>query len=94
MRMPVNGRKNYYGSGSRWAGDFAAMMFSIFMSLVHCWQINPRRWLDDYLHACAANGGAAPSDLSTFLPWAMSEDRLISMRQPTSIPDVPSQDTS
>lgn len=94
MRMPVNGRKNYNGSGARWAGEFAAMMFSIFMTLVLCWQINPRRWLNDYLVACAANGGAAPTDLSAFLPWAMPKDRLTSMRQPTSIPDAPSQDTS
>ena len=94
MRMPVNGRKNYYGSGAKWAGEFAAMMFSIFMTLVHCWNINPRRWLTEYLQACAENGGAAPPDLSPFLPWSMTEERIASMRQPSSAPVVPPQDSS
>ncbi len=50
------------------------------MTLVHCWQINPRRWLQEYLEACAEHAGHAPKDLSPFLPWLMSAERLAAMR--------------
>ena len=33
-----------------------------------------------YLQACAGNGGQAPKDLSSFLPWSMDEARLQVMR--------------
>ena len=79
LRSPVVGRKNYYGSGSQWSGEFAAMMFSLLMTL-KLWDINPRTWLSAFLHACAANGNKAPEDLSAFLPWELSEDRLAMMR--------------
>ena len=29
----------------------------------------------EWLRACAANGGRAPSDLSEWLPWSMSRQR-------------------
>jgi transposase len=48
LRNGVLGRKAYYGSGSVWAAHLAASLFSILMTLVHCWQINPRRWLQEY----------------------------------------------
>lgn len=72
IRTPVNGRKNYYGSGSIWSAEFAAMLFSILQTLV-LWGINPRRWLTCYLQACADHGGKAPSDIAAFLPWSMDE---------------------
>ena len=34
-----------------------------------------RTWLDDWLSACAGNGGQPPDDLSPWLPWSMDEDR-------------------
>ena len=34
IRGPVTGRKNYYGSGSVWSAELAAMMFSVFQTLV------------------------------------------------------------
>lgn len=82
VRNPVCARKNYFGSGAKWAGEFAAMMFTVFMTLVRCWQINPRLWLQAYLQACADNGGRAPRDLSAFLPWVMSPARLAYLRGP------------
>lgn len=82
VRNPVCARKNYFGSGAKWAGEFAAMMFTVFLTLVHCWQINPRLWLHAYLQACADNGGRAPPDLSVFLPWVMSPARLAYLRGP------------
>jgi transposase len=82
LRNEVLGRKAYYGSGSVWAAELAALSFSVLMTLVHCWQINPRRWLQEYLRACAEQGGRAPLDLSPFLPWAMTPQRLQTLREP------------
>jgi hypothetical protein len=66
-RGPVVGRKNYYGSGAVWAGQLAAMLFSLVQTLT-LWKIQPRRWLTAYLEACARAGGPAPPDLDSFLP--------------------------
>jgi transposase len=74
QRGPVVGRKNYYGSGSLWSGQLAAMLFSLFQTLA-LWNINPRVWLTAYLQACAAAGGQAPPDVEQFLPWKMSEQK-------------------
>lgn len=80
LRPAVVGRKNFYGSASAWSGELAAMMFSLLMTM-KCWQINPRTWLGDYLHACAAAGNRAPEDLSPYLPWTMVPSRLEQMRR-------------
>jgi transposase len=80
QRGPVVARKNFYGSGSEWAGALAARMFSLLMTM-RLWGINPRTWLTAYLEACAANGGQPPACLSAFLPWTMSADRLAQMRR-------------
>jgi transposase len=82
LRNEVLGRKNYYGSGPVWAAQLAATLFSILMTLVHCWGINPRRWMVEYLQACAENGQQPPQDLSRFLPWAMDPARLSYLRSP------------
>jgi transposase len=81
LRPAVVGRKNFYGSGSECSGQLAAMMFSLLMTM-RCWQINPRTWLSDYLHACAAAGNRAPADLRDYLPWTMDAVRLARMRAP------------
>ena len=88
LRNEVLGRRAYYGSGSVWAAHLAGSLFSILMTLVHCWQINPRRWLQEYLEACAKHG-AAPKDLSPFLPWQMSAERLAALRLSTGSPTTP-----
>ncbi len=87
IRNPVVGRKGYYGSGSIWSAELAAMMFSIFQTLL-LWNLNPRTWLKCYFEACAQNSGRPPEDLSEFLPWSMNETR----RQQLS--KQPSNDTS
>ena len=81
LRPEVQGRKAYYGSGSVWAAELAALLFSVLRTVVDCWQINPRRWLQEYLQACAVNGGRAPQDLSAFLPWKMTPERLKTLRE-------------
>ena len=80
-RGPVVGRKNYYGSGAVWAGQLAAMMFSLVQTLT-LWKIQPRRWLTAYLEACAQAGGQAPPDLDRFLPWNLTAER----RQEWAVP--------
>jgi transposase len=75
QRGPVVGRKNYYGSGAVWAGQLAAMLFSLLQTLC-LWELNPRAWLTAYLTACAESGGAAPAEVERFLPWNLrNEDR-------------------
>jgi len=74
IRNPVTGRKNFYGSGSLWSSQMAAIMFSIFQTMALC-GLNCNHWLRSYLTACAENHGKAPDDLSSFLPWEMDEGR-------------------
>ena len=81
IRNPVTGRKIFYGSASLWSSQLAAIMFSIFPTMVLC-GINCDHWLKSYLTACAENHGKAPEDLSPFLPWKMSEDRLQQLAKP------------
>ena len=77
----MNGRKNYYGSGSIWSAQLAAMLFSILQTLV-LWGINPRHWLRSYLTACAENGAGAPQDIDPFLPWSMDAARRAALGRP------------
>lgn len=77
IRNPVVGRKCYYGSGSCWSGDLAADLFSIFATLEMNGQ-NPRTWLFEYLNAVAKNGGRAPPEALTFLPWNNPSAELLS----------------
>ncbi len=81
LRGPVNGRKNYYGSGSIWSAELAAVLFSILQTL-DLWGINPRHWLMAYLTACAENGAQPPQDIDTFLPWMMDEQRRAELTRP------------
>ena len=81
MRHPVLGRNGYYGSGSLSSAELAAMMFSIFQTML-LWTINPRAWLHFYFEACAQNGGKSPDDLGAFLPWTMSESRRQQLSKP------------
>ena len=74
VRKGVNGRKNYYGSGSQWSANLMAGMLTL-LQTIKLWGIDPRHWLMDFLNACAANGGKSPTDLSPFLPWEMDEER-------------------
>jgi len=87
IRNAAVGRKNYYGSGAQWAGRLAVMAFSIFATLTH-WKINPHKWLRWYFEACAENGGKAPADPATFLPWNLSPERLGDLRRPLLDPST------
>ncbi len=81
IRNPVTGRKNFYGSGSLWSSQLAAMMFSIFQTMMLS-GLNRGHWLRSYLTACADNHGQPPEDLSPFLPWTMDEKRRQQLTNP------------
>jgi transposase len=85
LRNPVVGRKNYYGSGSVWSAQLAAMMFSILQTLL-LWGLNPHHWLSVFLQACAENDSQSPADLSSFVPWQMSAERRQELSQPLPVP--------
>jgi hypothetical protein len=68
------GRKNYYGSGSLWAGRLAATLFSLFATAMKC-GLNPRLWLTWYLESRAMAGGCAPDDTAKYLPWNLKPER-------------------
>jgi len=67
IRSGVIGRNNYYGHHAIWAGELAAMAFSIIQTC-QLNGLNPYQFLLDYFNACAQLGHA-PSDLTPFLPW-------------------------
>ena len=81
IRNPVLGRNSYYGSGSLWSAELAAMMFSIFQTII-LWRLNPRTWLKFYLQACANNAGKSPKNLNEFLPWMMNNERRQQLSKP------------
>ncbi len=85
IRNPVTGRKNFYGSGSLWSSQLAAIMFSIFQTMDLC-GLNCNHWLRSYLTACAENHGKAPYDLTPFLPWRMDEKRNQELSRPPGTP--------
>jgi transposase len=70
LRNPVIGRKNFYGSGARWAADLAADIWTITATAAQN-DLEPLALLEDHLSACAQAGGTAPAgaDLEPFLPW-------------------------
>lgn len=68
LRNAVVGRKCYYGSGSLWSAQLTADLFTLIATLDQN-AINTRVWLNEYLHAVARNGGKAPQDALSFLPW-------------------------
>jgi transposase len=79
LRGPALGRKNYYGSGALWSGRLAATLFSLVATL-ELGQLNPRLWLQWYLHSCAEAGSQAPTDIEPFLPWNLSDEMRTKLR--------------
>ncbi|MGH3180687.1 MAG: IS66 family transposase, partial [Streptosporangiaceae bacterium] len=73
IRTPVLGRKNYNGSGARWAADLAGHAWTILGTAKMAGR-NPRAYLNAYLDACAANGGRPPAGraLEALLPWTIT----------------------
>ena len=74
LRSAVIGRRLSFGSDSERGAKLTAMMYSVAGTLAIN-GIDVRRWLEEWLTACAKNGGKPPDDLSPWLPWSMSEER-------------------
>ncbi len=74
LRGLVIGRRLCFGSDSEKGAGFTATMYSVAGTLAIN-GIDVRRWLREWLTACAENGGKPPDDLSPWLPWSMSEAR-------------------
>lgn len=74
LRTPVVGRKNYYGSRSRWSGELAARWWTLWATARQA-GLDPQAWLTAYLTACAENGGQPLTDeaVTAFLPWSLSD---------------------
>ncbi|MGH3304386.1 MAG: IS66 family transposase [Streptosporangiaceae bacterium] len=73
IRAGVTGRKNYNGSGSRWAAELAGHSRAI-LGTARLAGHNPRACLEAYLHACAEAGGKPPAGqaMEALLPWNIS----------------------
>ena len=72
LRLPVVGRKNYYGNHCQWGGTFSAMMFTFIQTcILH--KINPYAFLKYYLTECAKLG-RAPQNLQDFMPHRLKEN--------------------
>ena len=81
LRRPVIGRRLSFGSVSEAGAGFTAMMYSVLATL-SLNGIDPLRWLEAWLTACAENGGRPPGDLSAWLPWSMGAERRRALMAP------------
>ncbi len=77
---PVVGLKGFHGSGGVKSARRAAALFSILHTLQLRW-IDPHKWLNSYLQACAQVGNRPPPQLERFLPWEMDSARREAWRQ-------------
>ncbi len=78
---PVIGRRLSFGSDSEAGAGFTAMMYSV-LGTLSLNGIDPLRWLEAWLTACAENGGRPPGDLSAWLPWSMNPERRRALMAP------------
>ncbi len=81
QRPEALGRKNYYGSGSLWSGQFSAHAFTIIQTLRQN-GLDPQRWFFAYFKACAENGGKVPQSIDPWLPWNLSPEQKDAWRLP------------
>ena len=70
LRTPVVGRKNFYGSGATWSAELAAVIWTI-AETAKLHGVEPLRFLEEYLGACAEQGGKPPygEALARFRFW-------------------------
>ena len=81
LRGAVIGRSLSFGSDSEKGAEFTAMMYTVTGTLAMN-GIDVRRWLGEWLDACADNAGKPPQDLSPWLPWSMSAERRRALMAP------------
>ena len=73
-RLGVIVRKFCFGSDSLNGARLTAVMYSV-LGTMEKNGLDVRRWLSEWLVACAGNGRSPPGDLEDWLPWTMSEER-------------------
>jgi len=74
LRGPVLGRKNYYGTRSRWSSELSAAMFSIIQTC-QMNNISARAYLDYYFQECEKKGAApGENEIESFLPHKLSDE--------------------
>ena len=78
LRNCVVGRKTYYGSRSIGSAQLFSEISTMFQTL-EMWGLNQKKYLDAYWNACAKAGGKTPDDISEFLPWNMSREKLMEL---------------
>ena len=81
LRGAVIARRLSFGSDSHNGARCTAMMYTAVETLALN-GIDVRRWLQEWLKACAGNAGRAPPDLSQWLPWSMSQARRRTLMAP------------
>jgi len=81
QRPEALGRKNYYGSGSLWSGQFSAHAFTIIQTLRQN-GLDPQQWFFAYFKACAENCGKVPASINPWLPWNLSQEQKTAWRLP------------
>ena len=81
LRGAVIARRLSFGSDSHNGARCTAMMYTAVETLALN-GIDVRRWLAEWLKACAGNAGRAPPDLSQWLPRSMSEARRRTLMAP------------
>jgi transposase len=81
IRPGAIGRKNYYGSASKWSAQLLTRMLTLLQTLV-LHHINPRTYLSAYLDACARNGSQAPDNLERWLPWNFTGHDPVGVERP------------
>jgi transposase len=73
LRGPVLGRKNYWGTRSRWSSELSAAMFSIIQTC-QMNDISPRAYLDYYFTECEKRGSAPnETEIESFLPHKLTD---------------------
>lgn len=81
IRRMVIERRLSFGSDSEQGAEFTAAMYSLVDTLAMN-GIDVRRWLAEWLAACADNGGKPPDDLEPWLPWSMGKARRRALAAP------------
>ena len=75
LRGPALARKISFGSDSLEGARTSAILYTVLGTLSKN-GIDILSWLKGWLTACAEDGRSPPEDLSPWLPWSMSEQRL------------------
>ncbi len=75
LRWLAIARKVSFGSDSEEGARTSAILYTVLGTLAKN-GIDVLSWLKGWLRACAEDGRSPPKDLSPWLPWSMSEQRL------------------